>query len=117
MLRDLFIHKKRDELLQSQSAAVAENYTGAHALAQNRIGHRDASDVLHGGMSENEILNFLRADFLATTVDQILFATLDHVVSGRMESHQVTGAIKAVGGKCPRIILRHAIVTSQRVRT
>ena len=79
--------------------SVAQHDAGAHPLAELRIGHGNAGDVLHRGMREDQVLDFLGADFFAAAVDQVFLAALDHVVAGRMLAHQVAGTVEAIGGE------------------
>ena len=67
-------------------------------------------------MREDEVLNLLRADLLAATVDQVLLAPLDDVVAGGVPAHQVAGAVEAVRRECARVVLGHVVVAAQRVR-
>jgi hypothetical protein len=60
--------------------------------------------------------DFLGADFLATPVDQVLLATLHHVVARRKPPHQVATAVEAIRGKGLRVVLRRAEIPAQGVR-
>src|SRR5262245_64866630 len=101
-------------MLQSQDLPLPHDYTGAHALAQDRIWHRHAGYVLHGWMSENKVLDFLGADFLSAAVDKILFPSLDHIIPGRMTPHQIPRTIKPIGRERPGIVLRNTEVSPER---
>src|SRR5204863_445984 len=93
MLGNLFAHEESDELRQRQGIPAAQNRIGAHALAEHRIGHRHASDVLHRRMGENEIFDFFGADLFAAAVDKVFLASFDYIISRRMEPHQIAGSI------------------------
>ena len=62
-------------------------------------------------------LDFLGVDFLATAIDQVLDSSFDDQVAGRIEPHQVAGAVKSVGGERFAIALGRAVVTAERVRS
>src|SRR5215510_12050806 len=115
MLRDLLVHEERHKLVQSQSLALPQDHTGAHALAQNWIGHRNAGYVLHGWMSQNKVLDFLGTDFLSATVDKILLPSLDHIIPGRMTPHQIARTVKPIGRERPGIVLWNTEVSPERV--
>ena len=67
-------------------------------------------------MAQDQILDLLGADLLAAAVDEVLLATFDHVVAGRMFPQQVTASVKAVGGERTLVVLGGAEVAAQRVR-
>ena len=56
---------------------IAGDDKGLYALAQHRIGHRHAGDVLHRRMTENQIFDFFGADLLSAAVDQVFLAPGD----------------------------------------
>src|SRR5262245_65465795 len=115
MLRDLFVHEERDKMLQSQSLPLPHDHTGAHALSQDRIRHRHAGYVAHGWMSENEVLDFLSADFLSAAVDEVFFSSFNHVIPRWVAPHQIPRTVKPIGRERPGIVLRHTEVAPERV--
>ncbi len=108
--------QERDQFLQRQRPARAQDHAGAHLLAHRRVGHRHAGHVLHRRVHQDQVLDLLGADLLAAAVDQVLLAALDDVVARRMLAHQVARAIEAVGRELARVVLGHAVVAAQRVR-
>ena len=106
-----------DQLRERRRIGVAgcSDDAGAHPLAQDRVRHRDAGDVLHRRVGQDQVLDLLGADLLAAAVDQVLLAALDHVVAGRVPPHQVARAVEAVGGERAGVVLRRAEVAAQRV--
>src|SRR4029077_9747958 len=117
LLVNFLFYKEFDQLVQSQSLALSQDHTGAHALAENRIRHRHAGDVLDRWMSQDEVLNFLGTDFFAAPVNEILLSSFHHIVPRRMTPHQIPRAIKAISRERSGIVLRHAEVTAERVGT
>jgi len=55
--------------------------------------------------------------FFAAAIDQIFLSPLDHVVPRGMLPHQVARPVKTVRGEGAGIVLRHAEVAAQGVRT
>ena len=98
------------------ASCPARGMTQAHMRSpMSGSGIGDAGDVLHRGMRQDQILDFLGADLLAAAVDQVLLAALDHVVAGRVLAHQIARAIEAVRGEGLRVVLGRAVIAAQRV--
>ena len=72
--------------------ALSQGDERAHALAVERVGHRDARDGPDGGMLGDRRLHFAAIDLLATAIDDVLHPTLEdevaHALDGA-EAHQV----------------------------
>src|SRR5580765_7573602 len=88
-LGDLLPLEEIHQRLQVELLVLLQDHAGAHLLAEVRIRHRHAGDVLHRRMREDQVLDFLGADLLAAAIDQVLLSSLDDVVPGRMLAHQV----------------------------
>src|SRR4026208_810830 len=75
--RDLLALQKLPQLGERELLAGFQDQAGAHPLAEVRIGYRDAGDILHARMRQDEIFDLLGADLLAAAVDEILLSSLD----------------------------------------
>src|SRR5205823_13201606 len=64
-------------------------------------------------MSQDQVLDLFGADFFTASIDQILFASLDHIVAGRMLSHQIPGAIETVGREGEGVVLGRTVIAAK----
>src|SRR5438045_1690452 len=77
---DLLVLQKLHQLGELEVGAGLEDEAGAHPLAEVGVRNRDAGDILHARMRQDQIFDLLGADLLAAAVDEILLSSLDDVV-------------------------------------
>src|SRR5262249_44099419 len=103
------------ELGERERGAGAQHHARAGPFAEDVVGDGDDGHVQHGGMAQDQVLDFLGADLLAPSVDQILLAALPDQISARVHAHHVTGAIEAVVGEGRAVVLGGPVVAPDRV--
>ena len=116
-LRDTASGKKLAHRGKRESLSISQRQKCARPLAENRIGHRH-----HGGGADRRMRDEVRFDFLgvdlfAAAVDQVFDSSLDDETPGRIEPHQVAGAIESIVGERFAIALGRTVVAANRVRS
>src|SRR5690606_6687098 len=95
--------------------APAGDDVGAGALAEVGVGHGDDGGVVHRGVRQDVVLHLVRRDLLAAAVDLVLDPALDGDVAGGGHADHVAGAVEAVRGERPGVVLGCPVVAADGV--
>ena len=102
---------------ESESLTIVKRQIGARPLTENLIGHRNNGGGADGRMRDQVRFDFLSVDLFAAAIDQVFYSSLDDEITGRIEPHEIPGAIEAISSERFAIALGRMEVAANRVRT
>ena len=94
----------------------ARHDVGDEPLPEQVVGLPDDARVVHPGVPQERVLDLGRRDLLTAAVDLLLGAPDDRDAAGRVTTHEVTGAVEAVGGERGLLARPTEVIAADRVR-